>query len=347
MPPKKGKKMKNEKIPEGLTELINEAIAKCFLNCEATKIVRITASKIDGVDYQFPIGGLVSFPRQDPEILATKIKENIPENQLLDKLELSDNKTFMNIFTRIKRSQPCKTCGNNTKLGKQTILFDPNQEKIVEQLIQELSKKFSKKSDAPLDSKDRKDTTMAEKLCENFQVLVGGNHVVSDIRKAIETISNRDYPELNSEKIPPIFVPMLFLRKHPEALEYKRYIKELKKMKENIDIERARNLKKAQTILTEEEQELVKSLKRVDELEHIIGEFAEKKVYQFLKDCIEDEEVIVINNLKIMTIRDLDELAKNPNIVSFPLDVTNRNQINEVFKNILNEFNLKKYFWDS
>ena len=34
----------------------------------------------------------------------------------------------------------------------------------------------------------------------------------------------------------------------------------------------------------------------------------------------------------------LDELAKNPNIVSFPLDVTNRNQINEVFKNILSEF---------
>ena len=33
-----------------------------------------------------------------------------------------------------------------------------------------------------------------------------------------------------------------------------------------------------------------------------------------------------------------DELAKNPNIVSFPLDVTNRNQINEVFKNILDNF---------
>ena len=34
----------------------------------------------------------------------------------------------------------------------------------------------------------------------------------------------------------------------------------------------------------------------------------------------------------------LDELAKNTNIVSFPLDVTNRNQINEVFKNILDKF---------
>ena len=142
---------------------------------------------------------------------------------------------------------------------------------------------------------------MAEKLCENIQVLVGGNHVVCDIRKAIETISNRDYPELNLKKIPPIFIPMLFLRKHPEALEYKKYIEELKIMKETIDVERARNLKNVQTILTEEEQELVKKLKKVDELEHIVGEFAEKKIYHFLKDCIEDEEVVVINNLKILT----------------------------------------------
>ena len=40
----------------------------------------------------------------------------------------------------------------------------------------------------------------------------------------------------------------------------------------------------------------------------------------------------------------LDELAKNPNILSFPLDVTDRNQINEVFKNILNEFSESSNF---
>ena len=34
----------------------------------------------------------------------------------------------------------------------------------------------------------------------------------------------------------------------------------------------------------------------------------------------------------------LEELAKNPNIVSFPLDITNRDQIKEVFNNILNKF---------
>ena len=34
----------------------------------------------------------------------------------------------------------------------------------------------------------------------------------------------------------------------------------------------------------------------------------------------------------------LDELAKDQNITSFPLDVTDRDQINKVFKSILNEF---------
>ena len=34
----------------------------------------------------------------------------------------------------------------------------------------------------------------------------------------------------------------------------------------------------------------------------------------------------------------LQELAKNENIVSFPLDVTDKSQINTVFKNIISEF---------
>ena len=34
----------------------------------------------------------------------------------------------------------------------------------------------------------------------------------------------------------------------------------------------------------------------------------------------------------------LDELAKNENISSYPLDVTDRSQINNTFKKILNEF---------
>ena len=83
MAPKRKKKIRNAKIPDGLSELIDEAIARCFSNNEEIKKVRITASNIDGVDYQFPLQGIVSFPRQDPEIFAAKIKENVPENQIL------------------------------------------------------------------------------------------------------------------------------------------------------------------------------------------------------------------------------------------------------------------------
>ena len=41
----------------------------------------------------------------------------------------------------------------------------------------------------------------------------------------------------------------------------------------------------------------------------------------------------------------LDELAKNENIFSFPLDVTNRNQINEHFKNIIDNFGDYRYMF--
>ena len=52
MAPKKRKKIKNAKIPDGLSELIDEAIAKCFSNNEEIKKVRIIASNIDGVPMQ-------------------------------------------------------------------------------------------------------------------------------------------------------------------------------------------------------------------------------------------------------------------------------------------------------
>ena len=96
---------------------------------------------------------------------------------------------------------------------------------------------------------------MAEKICENFQVIMGGDQVLYDIKKAVESVGNRDYPQLNSEKIPPIFVPQLFLPKFPEAIDYKIYIQKLQKMKDTIDMKTAKELKKAQKTnkLTEKE----------------------------------------------------------------------------------------------
>ena len=95
------------------------------------------------------------------------------------------------------------------------------------------------------------------------------------------------------------------------------------------------------TILTKDEQELVKSLSRVLDLEHIVGEFAEKEIYQFLKDCIEDEEVVVINNLKIMTLRDLDELATDFEKDFVILNLTKRFIMSLEVKSNCNEGSLK------
>ena len=92
------------------------------------------------------------------------------------------------------------------------------------------------------------------------------------------------------------------MSKCPEALDYERYIKELKILREKIENE---NIEVDQL----PDPELLNQSKRVKQLEHVIGELAEKQVYSFLKECINDEEVVVINNFQVMTVEDLDEIA--------------------------------------
>ena len=101
----------------------------------------------------------------------------------------------------------------------------------------------------------------------------------------------------------------MFLAKFPEVLDYEKYIQELQTLKDVIDVRKARQLKRnsKSRSLTEDEAELVEKLKKVDLLEHIVGENAEKSAYHFLKDCIMDDEVLVINNLRIMTMKDLGD----------------------------------------
>ena len=151
-------------------------------------------------------------------------------------------------------------------------------------------------------------------MFSNFRFLLGGGQdPIKDILKAVDSIGNRDYPQLNLDTIPSIFVPNIFLTKHSEVFDYKIYIQKLQKMKKGIDESEARKLKNYQKSrnLTIEELDLVEQLKKVDNLKHIIGEQAEKKVYNFLKECIKDEEAVVINNFKIMTLKDLDDIVED------------------------------------
>ena len=99
-------------------------------------------------------------------------------------------------------------------------------------------------------------------------------------------MANREYPELYLQRIPPIFIPEVFLTKHPEMLDYDQYIIELEK-----------------------QQQKEKCEKIEEKLKRVRGEYPEKVVYHYLKSCIVDEEAIVIHDHKMMKIEDLEEVA--------------------------------------
>ena len=312
MPPKRKAQKQTVVLPDGLENIIKLSISAGFPQISGiANSVKIVVSNIHGVDYQFHIKGLVSKLQKAPLEIVEAIKEGIPvDNPIIYRLELSGNGSFVNIFAKDSRSNNCKACTSNTKLGRQRIPFGSGEDTLCEQLVKDLSELIFRTQP---ESKQRKDVTLAEKICENFKILLGGGEVTNDIAKAIESIGNRDYPQLNWDKISTIFVPMLFLPKHTELFDYKKEIHALQKMKETLNIRRARELRNDKKIrtLTDEEENLVKRLKKVDKLEHTIGEYAEKEAYHFLKECIIDEEAIVIHNFKVMTCKDLDEIAED------------------------------------
>ena len=96
-------------------------------------------------------------------------------------------------------------------------------------------------------AKKRKDTTMSEKIIDNFRVHLGADTYVQDIEEAIKKVANRDYSCLDLDKIPPIFVPCLFLPTNcPEVIDYEKFISEMEELKKNTDIETAKALKEKQ-----------------------------------------------------------------------------------------------------
>ena len=245
MAPKK-KKTSKHVIPEDLEALIKNAMTAAFPDVtDVEKKVNIEVSKIYHVDYQFNIRGLVSLMKIDPSEIFSKFKEKMLENQLIKGMEISENESgvpaYINIFTSIQRVRPCKTCENDTKLGRQNIKFSQDRQKLFQLLIEELSRRLPNMDS---ESRDRKDCTMAQKIKENFNFLLGGDCELTDIKEAVESVGNRDYPGLNRQKIPPIFVPTMFLAKYPEVLDYEIRIQKLETLKDSINVRKARKLKK-------------------------------------------------------------------------------------------------------
>lgn len=295
------------RAPDDLVDLIKKAISEAFplLPVDIANKVKVVVSKLHCFDYQFYIRLIIKHSRLEPNEVIEKIVAKVAENNLIKSLTLSTNGSFINISTKIPSK--CKACSIQIKLGRQPLMFRPTGTKICdwidkEFLLKRLQRTNLNEEPNPVELQNRTETTLGKKISDNFRVHLGSDCYVYDVKKAVQDVGKRDYPQFDLSKIPPTFIPSFFLSKCPEALDYERYIKKLKNLREKIENE---NIEVDQL----SEQELLNQSKRVKQLEHVIGELSEKQVYSFLKECIIDEEVVVINNFKVMTVGDLDEIA--------------------------------------
>ena len=143
----------------------------------------------------------------------------------------------------------------------------------------------------------------ADKIYKNFKCHMGANWQLTDIEKAVESVANRDYPQLNSARIPPIFVPKLFLAAHPQAIDMDLYLEEvLQPKKQNLELELEPDMdfaKQLRTIqkrnhehsFTDNEKKLLEKFKEYSDLDgkmrNVKGDKAEKMLYNFLQASLQ------------------------------------------------------------
>ena len=102
MAPKKKKQKIDDKVPEELKDLIkNAASAALPEKPEVAQNIKVVASKIDNIDFQFIIRPIATSLQMECSAVLNKIKENLQENQMIHKIEISENGSFVNIFTKI------------------------------------------------------------------------------------------------------------------------------------------------------------------------------------------------------------------------------------------------------
>merc|ERR1711976_685403 len=135
---------------------------------------------------------------------------------------------------------------------------------------------------------------------------MGSDFDLTDIKRAVESVAERDTPELNHARIPPIFVPKLFLASHPQAIDMDLYPEVLERQKQELesqsDLTHAKELKAIQKRnpeyeFTDDQKELLGNLRDINKLDgkikRVLGDRAEKKLYNFLQAALQNEEVVV------------------------------------------------------
>ena len=310
-------------LPEGLENIIKTAVKEAFVDHPkvntAIQKLKIQCSNI--ADYQINCRGIASFIGMKDKVfdIATKIKENISMSSPIIKKIEADN-GFLNIFTNESRPMRC-TCKIKTNVGEQDFHFASGQNILYSNLKQDLTRQFL---EGDLELRQRMESTTTDVILQNFKVHMGANFDLTDVEEAVESVTNRDYPELNHLQMPPIFVPKLFLASHPQAIDMDLYPEELERQKKELesqtDLIQAKELKAIQKRnpefeSTDEQKEILKKLNDINKLDgkikRVRGDRAEKKLYNFLEASLKNEEVVVVNNFKIMTLQDLDKIAED------------------------------------
>ena len=83
--------------------------------------IKVVVSNFGAIDFQFIIKPIAIRLNLDCRVVLNKIIDNLQENQLIQKIEISDNETYVNIFTKV--SKEIKIKGKHNSCQSYTDLY--------------------------------------------------------------------------------------------------------------------------------------------------------------------------------------------------------------------------------
>ena len=302
--------MEPEDVETSLKDLIKESIREAFPgNSNLNRALeRVKIQPYNTTDYQVNCRGIAAVLGSKDEFkkIADLIQDKIPaSNPLFHKIESENG--FLNIFTSESSQKKC-LCKVKTNVGEQEFQFLHQENHLLDCLRENLSNTFLERD---IELKKRKESTTTEVILQNFKVHMGADVDVTNVELAVQKVAERNHPELDNEKIPPIFVPKLFFQTHPQAIDMDKYPThilepEKRKLESQIDMTLAKELKAIEDI-----KEKLRNASEEEKV-HILQKAVEKlRKHTTFKDFameFNDEHRDLLRKLK--EINQLDGMSK-------------------------------------
>ena len=219
-------------LASSMEEEIKDAIKNIFLESPeaAANVVKIVKSKssMDGQQFQFHCGPIAKAIGLEMSIIVMRIRKSLPSSSRSYKsISVSDG-GFVTLYINEQDKKKC-SCDLKGSVGEQKIQFSVNGSNLKDNLLQLLIEKMN------LTTEQKKDNTIIGKIQKNLRVHMGADIEIKNIMEAVEYVSNRNYPELNTDNFDPIYVPKFFIAKHAEGIDLNIYPEELKGQKESLE----------------------------------------------------------------------------------------------------------------